>query len=129
MRLLLGLVAFLVATGCSQDAASREIKLEPTPLRKLKQTYGVVNVPILAVLSNPSEEAMVNTVLYRGTIVDIESVAPKREVFKGTPGRWYSVHYQGQRGWVFSTFLDVFEDLHQARQRVEAIRTSGASAN
>lgn len=124
-ELMLALLAF---NGCHNEAP-RFVALEPSPLRNLKQTYGVVTVPILSVLSTVSEEATVITVLYRGTIIDIEYVSPRREVFRGSPGRWYRVHYKGQRGWVFSTSVDVFEDLDLARQRVQALRVSGVPSN
>ncbi len=123
------LLSFILFVSCQNEESTRFIDLVPTPLRSLKETYGVVIVPILSVLSAPSEEASVITVLYRGTIIDIESVSPKREVFRGSVGRWYRVHYQGQRGWVFSTSVDVFEDLYLARQRVQALRTTGVSPN
>jgi hypothetical protein len=128
MRLVLGFLLLFSLISCDQDQPLESLNLFPTPVTKLKQTYAVVMIPILGVLQGPNEEAPLSTILYRGTIVEVESVAPQREIVKGNVGRWILIRYQGRRGWVFSPSVELFDELYLARRRVQSLRNLSESS-
>lgn len=123
MRPTLLLTVLALAVGCAPNEADT-LPLAPTPIRSLQQSWAVVTVPMVPVLEAPNEDAATVTLLYRGTIAEVDSIAPRRDLFKGRIGRWVEIHHQGRRGWVFSTSVEVFENLQLARRRVQALRLS-----
>lgn len=114
-------LAVLLLVGCGKDPDVQGLILEPTPVKHLPTLYGVILSPQLFVRSEGREDAPVVTVLPRGVIVEIESIAPRKTLVQGQSGRWLLIRYQGRKGWVFDAFVRTFESLPRAQLFVQEL--------
>jgi len=114
------IVAALMLAGCSGTNPYAGLKLPPTPVLTLQTSYGVVDFPLLRVRSEPVPEAGLVTMLRSGAIVEIVTSSSNEETIEGKTDRWYQIQYQGRRGWVFGSYLKVFDSLDKARNAAKA---------
>jgi hypothetical protein len=120
MRLLWSALAVLVLAGCSGPRPYAGLKLPPTPVLTIETSYGVVDFPLLRVRTDPVSDAALVTMLRAGAIVEIVTSSSNEETIEGKTDRWYQVQYQGRRGWVFGSYLKVFDSLDKARNAAKA---------
>jgi uncharacterized protein YgiM (DUF1202 family) len=60
------------------------------------------------------------TMLRSGSIVEIVTSSSNEETLEGKTERWYQIQYQGRRGWVFGSYLKIFDSLDKARSAAKA---------
>jgi uncharacterized protein YgiM (DUF1202 family) len=53
--------------------------------------------------------------LRAGSIVEIVTSSSNEETIEGKTNRWYQIQFQGRRGWVFGSYLKIFDSLDKAR--------------
>lgn len=120
MRLLRTALAFLLLAGCSGPSPYVGLKLPPTPVLTIQTYFGVVDSPYLRVRTDPVPTASEVTRLRSGAIVEIVTSSSIEETIEGKTDRWYQIQYQGRRGWVFGSYLKVFDSLDKARNAAKA---------
>jgi hypothetical protein len=113
-----GLVLFL--TGCNFTQPYAGLKLPPTPVLTIQTYYGVVDFAYIRVRTEPLPDAPLVTMLRAGAILEIVSSSSNEETIEGKSDRWYQVQYQGRRGWVFGSYIKVFDSLDKARNAAKA---------
>jgi len=121
LRRLLGALALLLA-GCSGSSPYHGLKLPPTPVLTIQALYGVVDFAYIRVRSEPTSDASLVTMLRSGSIVEIVTSSSSEETIEGKTDRWYQIEYQGRRGWVFGSYLKIFDSLDKARNAAKAPR-------
>jgi hypothetical protein len=52
--------------------------------------------------------------------VEIVTSSSNEETIEGKTDRWYQIQYQGRRGWVFGSYLKIFDSLDKARNAAKA---------
>ena len=120
MKSLWAAAAVLVLAGCSGSNAYAGLKLPPTPVLTIQTFYGVVNFAYIRVRNDPLPDASLVTMLRSGSIVEIVSSSSNEETIEGKTDRWYQIQYQGRRGWVFGSYLQIFDSLDKARNAAKA---------
>ena len=110
---------FLMA-GCSGSNPYAGLILPPTPVLSIQTFYGVVDYPLLRVRSDPVSDAGLVTMLRSGAIVEIVTSSSNEETIEGKTNRWFQIQYQGRRGWVFGSYIKVFDSLDKARNAAKA---------
>ena len=120
MRLFLVLLAGLVAASCSGNLPYAGLKLPPTPVLTIQTFYGVVDFAYVRVRSDPLPDAPLVTMLRSGSIVEIVTSSSNEETIEGKSDRWYQILYQGRRGWLFGSYLKIFDSLDKARNAAKA---------
>lgn len=113
-------LAALVLTACSPTNQYVGLKLPATPVLTIQTYYGVVDFPLLRVRNDPVSDATLVTMLRAGSIVEIVTASSNEETIEGKTDRWYQVQYQGRRGWVFGSYIKVFDSLDKARNAAKA---------
>ena len=113
-------VAVLVLAGCSGSSPYAGLKLPPTPVLTIQTFYGVVDFAYIRVRSEPLPDAPLVTMLRAGSIVEIVTSSSNEETIEGKSDRWYQILYQGRRGWVFGSYLKIFDSLDKARNAAKA---------
>ena len=107
--------AVLILAGCSGSSPYAGLKLPPTPVLTIQTFYGVVDFAYIRVRSEPLPDAPLVTMLRAGSIVEIVTSSSNEETIEGKSDRWYQILYQGRRGWVFGSYLKIFDSLDKAR--------------
>jgi len=118
---LWGAAALLLLTaGCSGSNPYAGLKLPPTPVLTIQTFYGVVDFAYIRVRTEPLPDAPLATMLRSGAIVEIVTSSSNEETIEGKTDRWYQIQYQGRRGWVFGSYLKIFDSLDKARNAAKA---------
>jgi len=122
-------VAALVLASCSGSHPYAGLKLPPTPVLTIQTYYGVVDFAYIRVRNEPLPDAALVTMLRSGSIVEIVTSSGTEETIEGKTDRWYQIQYQGRRGWVFGSYLKIFDSLDKARNAAKAGPKPEAAAN
>ena len=113
-------VAVLLLAGCNGSSQYAGLKLPPTPVLTIQTFYGVVDFAYIRVRTEPLPDAPLATMLRSGAIVEIVTSSSNEETVEGKTDRWYEIQYQGRRGWVFGSYLKIFDSLDKARNAAKA---------
>jgi hypothetical protein len=119
-RLIPTLLLALVLAACSGTDKYEGFTLPPTPVLTIQTFYGVVDFVLVRVRQEPLPDAALVTMLRAGSIVEIVTSSSNEETIEGKTDRWYQIQFQGRRGWVFGSYLKIFDSLDKARNAAKA---------
>ena len=122
IRTIAGIFLILTIMACGKGDGFQDIELKPTPVSQIQNLYGVVTLPTLRLRDEPNSESEMITVLFRGTIVEVDSIDQRDVIIDGTEGRWLKLRYKGRHGWGFGGYIELYESLDAARRGVEKLR-------
>jgi len=120
MRSIWAVAAAVLLAGCSGSNPYAGLKLPPTPVLTIQTFYGVVDFAYIRVRNEPLSDSALVTMLRAGSIVEIVTSSSNEETIEGKTDRWYQVQFQGRRGWVFGSYLKIFDSLDKARNAAKA---------
>ena len=107
-------ICFCVSS-CGSHSPYEGLKLPPTPVLTVQTYYGVVDFAYIRVRDDARSDGALVTMLRGGTIVEIVTSSSNEETIEGKTNRWYQISFQGRRGWVFGSYLKIFDSLDKAR--------------
>ncbi|NNM67676.1 MAG: SH3 domain-containing protein [Spirochaetales bacterium] len=123
MRLLLGL--FILFVSCNPNDQYKGLVLPPTPILTVQNSYGVVNFAYIRVRQEPQLDSRLVTMLRGGSIVEIVTSTNNEEMIEGKKNRWYEIQYEGRLGWVFGSYLKIYDSLDKARNAAQEGLSNG----
>lgn len=113
-------VALLVS--CGRSGATERVSLPPTPVLSIRSTWAVVKSPLLRVREEPTNQATVLSHIRLGAVIEVLTKSDKEDVVENEPAFWYRIDYQGLKGWVFGTYIEIFDSRSKADQYAAKIR-------
>ena len=102
-------VLSLAFISCNRSSGSERVILPPTPVLSIRSTWAVVKSPLLRIRDQPSGQATVLAHIRMGAIVEIVSKSDKEDTVENETSYWYRVKYEGLMGWVFGTYISIFD--------------------
>ncbi|MBN2049936.1 MAG: SH3 domain-containing protein [Spirochaetales bacterium] len=99
---------------CSREDVVLDIELPPTPILSIKTSWGVITSSHLRLREEPNLESRAITTLWRGYVLEIVSQGPEKETVEDGYDYWYRINFDGLQGWVFGSYLDIFDSRDQA---------------
>ena len=112
-----------VLSGCEEkEEVFGDIELPPAPIVSTSESWAVINSAYLRLREMPASEAGIVTTLWRGYILEVMSRSPAKSVVDDEEDYWYQVNYDGLQGWVFGSYLDIFDTREQASVKARAVR-------
>ena len=115
-------LCLLSLASCGRKTPAEQIRFAPTPVLTIRSTWAAVKSPLLRVRSEPSNAAEVISHIRMGVVVEIVAKSDKEEVVEGEMAYWYRVNYGGLKGWVFGTYLEVFDSKSKAERFAETLK-------
>ena len=113
--IILALSASLTSlVTCSRSGGTERVILPPTPVLSIRSTWAVVKSPLLRVRQDPSNQATVLSHIRLGAIVEVLTKSDKEESLENESAFWYRIDYQGLKGWVFGTYIEIFDSRAKA---------------
>ncbi len=112
---------FLIS-GCSSKAGQEKIVFPATPVLTIRSTWAVVKSPLLRVRVEASNKSQVLAHVRMGVVVEVIARSDKEETVEGETAFWYRVNYEGLKGWVFGSYLEVFDSRSKAETFAEKLR-------
>jgi uncharacterized protein YgiM (DUF1202 family) len=76
----------------------------------------VVKSPLLRVREEPSNSAVVLSHVRMSSLVEVLTKSDKMDTVERESNYWYRVDYQGLKGWVFGSYIEIFDSRAKAQQ-------------
>jgi hypothetical protein len=108
--------------SCSSGEQYKEIVLPETPALQLESNFAVITQPLVRLLDDSEASAEAINTLYRGYVVEVNSRSPHQGEINGTVDYWYQVSYSTFRGWVFGSYLELYQSKQQAERVSESMK-------
>ena len=111
------LAAFAAAISllcCGRSSGSERVSLPPTPVLSIRSTWAVVKSPLLRVRDLPSGQATVLAHVRMGAVVEVIGKSDKQDTVENDTAFWYRVNFEGLKGWVFGSYIEVFDSRSKA---------------
>lgn len=88
--------------------------LPPTPVLSIRSTWAVVKSPLLRVREGPSNQSTVLSHIRMGAVMEVLTKSDKEENVEQESSYWYRIDYQGLKGWVFGSYIEIFDSRSKA---------------
>jgi uncharacterized protein YgiM (DUF1202 family) len=112
----------LFLLGCGRSGGAERVNLPATPVLSIRSTWAVVKSPLLRVRQEPSNQSMVLSHVRMGSLVEVLTKSDKEDTVENETAWWYRVDYQGLKGWVFSSYIEIFDSRSKAEQYAARLR-------
>lgn len=112
--LLVAAAASVLAASCGRSSGSERVVLPPTPVLSIRSTWAVVKSPLLRIRDQPSGQATVLAHVRMGAVVEVISKSDKEDSAEKETAFWYRVNYEGLKGWVFGSYIAIFDNRAKA---------------
>jgi len=117
-----GRVAFVLAVmaltaaviSCNRSSGNERVVLPPTPVLSIRSTWAVVKSPLLRIRDQPTDQGTVLAHIRMGVVAEIISKSDKEDTVENDTAYWYRVNYEGLKGWVFGTYISIFDSRSRA---------------
>jgi hypothetical protein len=115
------LVVLLLPASCGRGRTEK-LNLPPTPILTIRATWAAVKSPLLRVRSEPTNKAEVLSHIRTGVVVEVIGRSDAEDTVENDVGYWYRINYDGLKGWVFGSYLEIFESRGQAEKYAETLQ-------
>jgi len=90
------------------------VTLPPTPVLSIRSTWAVVKSPLLRVRDASSNQGTVLSHIRMGAVMEVLTRSDKEDTVESETAYWYRIDYQGLRGWVFGSYIELFDTRAKA---------------
>jgi len=90
------------------------VTLPPTPVLSIRSTCAVVKSPLLRVRDGASNQATVLSHIRMGAVMEVLTRGDKEDTVENESAYWYRIDYQGLKGWVFGSYIELFDTRSKA---------------
>ncbi len=111
------------AVSCEKEEETLgDIELPPAPLISQTENWAVIETDYLRLRERPEKESPLVTTLWKGYVLEVLSRNPAKVIMDGFEDYWYKVNYDGLQGWVFGSYLKIFNSREAAEVGARSIR-------
>jgi hypothetical protein len=111
---IIAIILPMILTSCGRSAGTERVALPPTPVLSIRSTWAVVKSPLLRVREQPSNQATVLSHIRMGAVMEVLTKSDKEDSVEDESSFWYRIDYQGLKGWVFGTYIEIFDSRSKA---------------
>jgi len=119
--LSIGICAAVFFACCSREEPIAGLDMPTTPVLAIRANWAIVTSPYLRVRSKPQPAAAVGAHLRNSSIAEILAKTSYPETVEGKSDYWYEIACDGIRGWVFGSYLKVYNSRQEAEKASEKI--------
>jgi uncharacterized protein YgiM (DUF1202 family) len=112
--ILLLAASLTLPVSCSRSGGTERVILPPTPVLSIRSTWAVVKSPLLRVRQDASNQATVLSHIRLGAVVEVLTKSDKEDSVENESAFWYRIDYQGLKGWVFGSYIEIFDSRSKA---------------
>jgi uncharacterized protein YgiM (DUF1202 family) len=118
---LLAAILLAIPVSCRGGRPER-IVLPSTPVLSIRSTWAVVKSPLLRVRAEPSNKSEVLSHVRIGVAVEIIARSDNEDTLENEVAYWYRINYDGLKGWVFGSYLEIFDSRSLAEKYAEKLQ-------
>ena len=112
--IFVNIIMIFFFSGCERKAESIDIELPETPVLSSEEQWAVVTSSYLRIRKEPNLESEILSHLRLNNVVKILEQNSYTEKIEGEEDYWYKISYQGISGWVFGSYLEIYESREKA---------------
>ncbi len=121
-------VVVLLVVSCGGRSDLADVELPPSPILLIRANWAVVSSAYAALREEPQADSAIRGHFRGGSVVEVREKSGFVDVHKSRTDYWYLIGVQNKVGWVFGTYLDLYDSREQAvNASVELGRHDGAS--
>lgn len=116
-------VIFLSFYSCKEDSGAKTfyIDLSETRTPSSNNQWAITKFDLLKLRETPEEESNIINHLPLGSVIEIIRKENAIKVFDNVKDYWYFIDYKGEVGWIFGSYLEIFNTQEEAIKRSEQI--------
>jgi hypothetical protein len=80
----------------------------------IRSTWAVVKSPLLRVRDSSSSQGTVLSHIRLGAVMEVMTRSDKEDTVENESAYWYRIDYQGLKGWVFGSYIELFDSRSKA---------------
>ena len=130
MRRLTGVAAGILAVvlllsaaaSCSRGGSSERVTLPPTAVLSIRKTWAVVRSPLLRVRDDSTSQSTVLSHIRMGAVMEVLTRSDKEDTVENETAYWYRIDFQGLKGWVFGSYIEIFDTRAKADQFASTLK-------
>lgn len=123
ISIILIITVILSFSSCEkQEEVLGDIELPPAPLVSESESWAVIEAPYLRLRERPETGSRLVTTLWKGYVLEVKSRSPEKAIVDDGEDYWYQVNYDGLQGWVFGSYLGVYDSREAAEIQARTIR-------
>ena len=112
---ILAVVLLLPAVAsCSRGGSSERVTLPPTAVLSIRKTWAVVRSPLLRVRDDSTSQSTVLSHIRMGAVMEVLTRSDKEDTVENETAYWYRIDFQGLKGWVFGSYIEIFDTRAKA---------------
>ena len=115
-------VWLLCTSACDSRESVKPIELPSTTALVLQTNWAVITSSHLRLREGPGTTAPVLATLWKGSVLEIVSKTSTKEVVEDEEDFWYQISYDGLAGWVFGTYIELFDSKNSAEDSSRELR-------
>ncbi len=100
--------------ACGRSGSSERVTLPPTPVLSIRSTWAVVKSPLLRVRDSSSNQGTVLSHIRMGAVMEVLTRGDREDTVENETSYWYRIDYQGLKGWVFGSYIELFDTRSKA---------------
>lgn len=125
MRIIVSIIfLFLLLSGCRCGGANKRdwvIELPETKKPTDLYQWAVIRFQYSRLREEPKEDSKIINYLPEGVLINIIKKDPALTTFDNNNGYWFYIDYEGEKGWIFETYIEIFNSYNEAFKRSEEI--------
>ncbi len=121
IKIALIILSVFCLSSCRKDIEIKNIDLPATRAITKKSNFAVISSSHLRLRTEPTINSKAVTILWKGYILEILRKSDIRDFVEGKENYWYLINYDGLKGWVFGSYIDIYSS------REKAVAASGLS--
>ena len=106
--------ALALLAACGRSGSSERVTLPPTPVLSIRSTWAVVKSPLLRVRDSAGNQGTVLSHIRMGAVMEVLTRSDKEDTVESETAYWYRIDYQGLKGWVFGSYIEMFDTRAKA---------------
>jgi uncharacterized protein YgiM (DUF1202 family) len=111
---LVAATLILFLDSCGKSSSSERVSLPPTPVLSINSTWAVVKSSLLRVREGPTNQATVLSHIRMGAVMEVLTKSDQKDTVENDTAYWYRIDYQGLKGWVFGSYIEIFDSRAKA---------------
>ena len=119
---LLVLITAFSFSSCRKDIEINNVKLPATRAITNKTNYALITSSHLRLRSESTIGSKAITILWKGYIMEILRRSDSKDFVEGKEDFWYLISYDGLKGWVFGSYINVYSSREKAESASEILQ-------
>jgi hypothetical protein len=100
---------------------SWQIELPETKIPENLNQWAICKYPYIRLRQDPREKSKIIYYLPIGALIKILQVDNELTTFANEDNYWYYIDYEGEKGWIFGSFIEIFTNYDEALNKSEEI--------